>query len=158
MKKFRFTLQALLTVRQQAEQNTLEAYARALATRQEARDRVTTVQRELSEAWQDLSQELTAGTSAAQVSLSQAWCQVLEQRHTAARRQLQDTEAALQKAHQNMLAARQDREAVESYQDNQRRRYDRELMREEQKTLDDLVNSRLVPAFSWKDVANNALN
>lgn len=158
MKKFRFSLQALLTVRQQAEQTALESYSRALTARQEARDRLLNAERELTEGWNDLTQELAHGSPAAKISLSQTWCQVLEQRQQHALRLLQEAEAALQKAHQAMLGARQDREAVESYQDNQRRRYDRELQREEQKTIDDLVNSRMVPVVSWKGATDNVWN
>ena len=158
MKKFRFTLQALLTVRQQAEQTALENYSRALSARQEARDRLVQAEREMNEAFNELNAELNEGASAARASLSRAWCQVLEQRQTHATRALQDAEAALQEAQRKMFASRQDREAVEQYQDNQRRRYDRELLREEQKIIDDLVNSRLVPAVSWKGAAEHVWN
>lgn len=158
MKKFRFTLQALLTVRQQAEQKALESYSRALAARQEAHQRLLAANRELAQASDDLARELAEGAPAARASLSRAWCQVLETRQQHAARSLQEAEAALQQAHRSMLATRQDREAVENFQDQQHQRYDRQLLREEQKVLDDLVSSRFVPAVAWPEPAHHLWN
>jgi len=55
---------------------------------------------------------------------------------------------------QQMLAARQQREAVEKFRGKQRAAHDRDVQRDTQKFLDELATQRAVPAQSWRATAD----
>src|ERR1700742_389318 len=139
MKRFHFSLSALAVLREQQEQAAQKKYAEALRTCEDAAGRVQTASRELSNCWQELNGKLTAGVSAMEFLRSRAWCNVLELR-------LKERTAALEQARlkvdavwHEMLVATRDRESMDRFHDKKRRAYDREVLRNEQKELDELA-------------------
>lgn len=142
MKRFRFTLQALLTVRQRQEQTALESYAAALADRQRALDRLRDAQRQCEEAWGLSRQRITAGAPAAHLAQLEEFCEAVEDLRRFCLAAVEETQRVVDARLQKLLAARQAREAVDKFREHQRERYDRELTRAEQKTLDELAQHR----------------
>ena len=65
MKAFRFTLEAVRTLRQRQEQEAQEQYAQALLARQQALNRLDAVQRELNAGFAELRAQLAKGCAAA---------------------------------------------------------------------------------------------
>ncbi|MBI4324919.1 MAG: flagellar FliJ family protein [Chloroflexi bacterium] len=149
MKPFRFTLQALLTLRQREEQVAIEDYARALQARQQALAQLDAAEHELSLAWHEWHTALAEGCVAAQAAQRKEFCESVAERRNQRAAALAGANRAYNQALQKMLSTRRQRRAVETYFVHQRQRYDRELLREEQKTLDDLVKRGPTPALAW---------
>lgn len=150
MKPFRFTLEAVATVRKRVEGNALESYAQALLFRRRAMMDLEAVQKDLEAAWASLRKALTGGCAAARMAQLREHSQMLETRRETRQTALQQAERAVSQTLQQMLAARQQRKAVDSYRGQQRGRYDRALARETQKFLDELATQRAAPALAWK--------
>ncbi len=157
MKAFHFSLQALKTLRQRREQMALQAYAKALTARQEAAQQLETARQALQEHWARWQSQLQAGCAAVDLVQSQTYCRVLEQRCRDCDASLQAAEDQARQRWHSLLRARQKREAVDKFHSQQRRRYERECQREEQKRIDELAHrqinagtrSQLTPDMLW---------
>jgi flagellar export protein FliJ len=142
MKKFRFSLAPVRTVRQRQEQVALEQYARAVRAWQLAQSALADVQLQREAAWQLRRDRALAGATAADLAQAQDYGAALE---TLEKRCAEAVVAALAVVDQKLNelhGARRARKTVDKFLDRQRERYDRELQREEQKTLDDLARRR----------------
>ena len=142
MKRFEFKLQAVLTLRQRAEQTALEKYSRAVQHRQAAATRLEEAEMQLSEARRQWWNALADGCPAARAAQMLTFCHSIEERKRQCEQTLTLADVELNQASQKMLFARQQREAVETFLARQRDHYDRELRDEERKMIDDLVNRR----------------
>ncbi len=152
MKKFHFSLQALLTLRQRSEQNALEAYARALLTRQQSLESLALANEEQAQWWVHRRKQLTQGCSAGALEQWRASDCTLTERRETAEAALGQAEVAVNQTLQAMLLARREREAVEKHLQRQRLNYQRELGREEQKNMDDLAQRRVLPALGFRSL------
>lgn len=144
MKTFRFTLEAVRTVRQRQENAALEQYARALVARQQAFDALDTIEEQITRdntQWQEL---LAAGCNAAQAAQAQQYHRSLEKRLEESILALNAAERRVNAASNTMLAARQQREIVDVYREKQLARHQRLTMREEQKNLDEFAGRRAI--------------
>lgn len=148
MKRFEFKLQAVLTLRQRAEQAALEKYSLAIQNRQAAADRVAEGDMELSEGRRLWLNALADGCPAVRAAQMLGYCHLLEERKRIAEHGLHLADVELNQASQKMLFARQQREAVEKFLSRQRERYDRQLREEERKLIDELVSRRPPVALS----------
>lgn len=148
MKQFRFSLQALLTVRERTEQIALENYSNALCARRRALENAALVQKEQADSWQyrrnQMRQPCSAGTL---VQWHTCDNQLTERRKIADEAVVQAEESTV-KALEQMLVARRNREAVQKYLERQRSEYARKLSREEQSSLDELGQRRGLAACS----------
>ncbi|MBE0539888.1 MAG: flagellar export protein FliJ [Verrucomicrobia bacterium] len=152
MKSFRFTLEAVATVRKRAEGNALESYAQALLFRRRAVTDLEATLQELETAWASLRNALAAGCSAARMAQLRSHSQALEATRESRRFALQQAERAVNQTLQQMLAARQQREVVDKFRGQQRGRHERALARETQKFLDELATQRTTPALAWRTI------
>ena len=148
MKRFEFKLQAVLTLRQRAEQTALEKYSRAVHHRQAAATQLEETEMELSEARRQWLNALADGCPVARAAQMLAFCHSIEERKRQCEQTLTLADVELNQASQRMLLARQQREAVEHFLARQRNRHDRELRDEERKMIDDLVGRRSPVSFS----------
>jgi flagellar export protein FliJ len=139
MKRFRFTLQALLTVLQQREQGALEVYARALAERQRAVERLHEAQRQCEEAWELGRDRMVAGAPAAHLLQVEQYCREMKELELRCVEVAQQAQRMVDGSLEKLIEARQAREAVEKFRSRQHDHYDHEVRREEQKLLDDLA-------------------
>ena len=149
MKPFRFTLEAVRILRQRQEHDAMEEYARAQLARQQALERLETVQKEQSAAWQHLRHELETGCPADHAHQSLAFQRVLQRRQTECLTAVGAAERRLNAAMQAMLNARQQREIVDKFHAKQKAGHQRELAVDEQKMLDDLAGRRAGSMHSW---------
>jgi flagellar export protein FliJ len=139
MRRFRFTLEAVRTLRQRREQVALEQYARAVRVWQSTLEALNEVQRQCEDAWQLQRERTQTGALAAHLAQVQDYCAALgtlkehcEAAVAAARRVVDQKLEALHET-------RRARKAVDKFFKRRRERYDYELLREEQKTSDDLA-------------------
>lgn len=150
MKPFRFSLEAVATTRRRMEQVALENYAQALLQKQSALTQLEAAQHQLDAAWLKLRQSLTTGTAAAKVKQLRDASRFLEEERTQREAVLTQAERGVSQALQQMLAARQQREAVEKFRGRQRASYDRDVQRDTQKFLDELATQRSSSTRDWR--------
>src|SRR5262249_8016763 len=128
MKRFHFNLAAVLTLRQSAESAALKSYAEALLARQQAFAGVHAVHRELGENWAQIRAALASGCAAAKVGQLRKYASSLEEELARREAALSEAEREVSLALQKMLSARQQRQAIETFRENQRAQYDRALL------------------------------
>jgi flagellar export protein FliJ len=148
MKAFRFTLEAVRTVRQLQENEALERYARALAARQMARDSLEAIQERIMDDFALMRQLLAAGCCAARAAQAQNFHHSLEMTRRNGVAALEQAECRVNAACQTMLAARQQREIVDVYCEKQRAAHLRLELREEQKLMDEFALRRVTAPHS----------
>jgi flagellar export protein FliJ len=146
MKAFRFTLEAVRTVRQRQENQAQENYARTLAARQQVLDLLETISYRIGCDFAQMRELLAGGCTAAQASQAQSFHRTLEKKREDCMAALGLAERRVSAASQAMLAARQKREIVDTYCEKQYALHQRLELKEEQKTLDEFATRR-VTAF-----------
>lgn len=158
MKRFTFKLQAVLTLRQRAEQAALEKYARAIEHRQECAVTLADSEMELSEARRQWLNALADGVAAVRAAQMLGFCHLLEERKRQCEQTLELADIELNRSSQGMLQARQEREAVETLMARQRARYDHLVVEDERKMIDDLINRRPPVPPAGQLASNNVWN
>ena len=142
MKAFNFSLQAVRILRQWQEHEALERYAKSVRARHEALQQLNKVQEKLEAGWAEWKERFSKALSALQLKQLQAYCGTITKRKEDCVVRLQAAQRGVSLAWQQLLAARQNLEAVETHYENERRRYEQALHREEQKLLDEMAPRR----------------
>ncbi len=142
MKRFEFRLQAVLTLRQRAEQEALECYGQAIRHRESVAARLRARELDLSDTRRRWLNELSDGCPAVHAAQTLAYCHLLDDLRAQAERDLAQADGQLNQASDRMLTARQHREAVENLLHHQLAEHESLVRLEEQKMLDDLVGRR----------------
>lgn len=152
MKKFRFTLEAVGTVRQRQEQKALELYAKALATLRQMAEQLEEAERDLSISLQEWRDKLAGEFSAADAARAHTCHRVLMQRRDDAALAVAAADVRVKAALQAMLQARQQRGVVDNLFDKQKALHQRDVARDEQKFLDEIAGRRNGSVLTWKPV------
>jgi flagellar export protein FliJ len=140
MKPFKKSLAAVGTVRQRLENEALQAYAVALMNRVRAMERLRTAEQTLSAAQADWQRLAAEGCDAEAMARHSAHCSNLSQVRLERKRQLTEAERLAEDRMQELLHARQERQAVDKFHARQRAAYERAIGREEQKAMDELAH------------------
>jgi flagellar export protein FliJ len=156
MKKFCFTLEAVRTLRRRQEHLAVDQYVRALLARQNALDGVDDIQGQLEDNRIELARVLSAGCTAAHAFQIHNYHRFLEKQREQRRSALAAADHRLGAAFQAMLAARQQREIVEAYRRKQQARHQRDVLREDQKVLDESASRRATSILSWNQTKDTA--
>jgi flagellar export protein FliJ len=143
MKAFRFTLEAVRTLRQRQEQEALENYARALAARQQVLDLLIELDQRIGRDFTQMRTLLTGRCTAAQAAQAQNFHASLEKKRDECVAALGQAERRVNAASHAMLAARRQREMVDVYREKQHAVHERLILREEQKILDEFAIRRV---------------
>ena len=149
MKRFEFTLEAVRILRRRQEQDAMDAYAKALLARQTAFMRLDQVQQELISGWHQLRALLDQGCQASQAARQQEYHRVIEKRRDELTAALATAERRVNAAFQAMLVARRALEIVDKAFSKQLAHHQREVLRGEQKFLDDLASRRQSSVLTW---------
>jgi len=158
MKKFRFSLQAVLTVRQRQEQAALEQFSRAVAARQQAIGRLSEAKQACHEAWALSRARTAAGAAAIHLAQLHDYCLSMEDFQKQCELAVAAAQEVADQKWQKLVLARQAREAVDKFLERQRERYGRELQREEQKMFDDISPQHTLAVGNWKTALQGSLN
>ncbi|HEY3915351.1 MAG TPA: flagellar export protein FliJ [Verrucomicrobiae bacterium] len=142
MKAFRFTLEAVRTVRQRKENEALEKFVQALLARQALLDLLESIDERITQSRAQIRKLLADGCGAAQASQAYDCHATLEKRREECVTSLGHAERRVNAASQAMLLARQQREIVDIYCDKQKARHQRLQLLEEQKALDEFASRR----------------
>ncbi len=153
MKAFKFTLEAVRTLRSRQEKIALEQYGKAVQTREQATALLWKTRSELEQIFVERRAKAD-GTVAADLAKLEQWSGEVATREKECLQTVQLAAKRVETTWEELLFARKEREIVEKYLDHQRERYDRALDREEQKSLDELANrpaafAALTPNFAW---------
>jgi flagellar export protein FliJ len=143
MKAFRFTLEAVRTVRQRQEQQALEEYARALCAREKALQTLAAIDHRIGSDYVQMRQLLSGKCTAAQAAQAQSFQRTLQKKREEGVAALGQCERRVNAASKTMLAARQQREMVDVFRDKQQAVHQRLELREEQKLLDEFAIRRV---------------
>jgi flagellar export protein FliJ len=146
MKPFHFSLQAVRTLRPRQEQMALERFTAAVQNHEKAVDRLNSVTQQLYAGWGELKARQTQGVIVLQIAQIQSYCDSVMARKKESEIYVKASHRAVDVAWQNLLTAKQQLDVVVKHYENQRRQYERELDREEQKALDDMANRRATQA------------
>ncbi|MDB6034173.1 MAG: Flagellar export protein FliJ [Verrucomicrobiales bacterium] len=150
MKPFKCSLQALLTLREREEHVALQEYGKALRQLEESRHKLELVQHELDSANARLHQRFLSSGPAGQLAQLQDFCAAVEKKRRECEYILKVAQNKSQQAFTKLVAARQAKAVVTKYFENQKKRHQQECRKEEQKALDDLVNSSGSALWSLK--------
>jgi flagellar export protein FliJ len=156
MKPFRFTLQPIFSLKQQAEQSARERYAATLRACEEAAAGVQEASVELTECWTSLCQKLAEGVASGELLRARAWCNVLELRVKERAAALEKARHAVDAVWQQLMLATRERESLDRLQERRRLAYNRTVQATEQKELDELALQLIHSPASVRVLANTS--
>jgi flagellar FliJ protein len=154
MKPFRFQLQPILSLKQQAEQTARERYAATLRACEEAAARLQHSSQELTECWTGLCQKLTSGVASGDLLRARAWCNVLELRVKERGADLEKARHAVDAVWQELMAATREREGLDRLREKRHDAYNRTAQAAGQKELDELALELINSPASLRVLAN----
>lgn len=153
MKAFRFPLQAILTLRQQREQEAQRHYARKLQAVETAQRNLAATRRELQHLAEEHQLRLRQGAQSHDLRRLDLYRHVLNDRLTRLQQELATARKAAERAWLALVQATQNRQALDQYRHKLRRAYDYALARSEQRLLDDLAARAPTLAGAWRQPA-----
>jgi flagellar export protein FliJ len=139
MKSFQFSLQAVRTVREREEQQSLQHYVKALRAVDEARRQAEAVAAELAGVWLHLQEAVSGGSTAFEVQRLHDHCDAVLLRKRDRDLALQAARDAASGAFARYLAAHQARTAVEKLFVRQRASWERTRRAQAQKMIDEIA-------------------
>lgn len=138
MKRFRFSLEALATLRRAALERAMERYASAMTEQRRTLGRLDASRQELAQMMQ--GRRDLVSSAAGDWEQQHRWQQVLELKMEACRRDLVRAEDALNKEQAILFAARRDAEALDRIRQRRLSVHRQEDIRAEQKELDEMAS------------------
>lgn len=142
MKPFKFSLQALYIVRERNEQEKLEKYSRAVNAYQKSLQMLKQAERELDECWERIRKFQKNGGNINDLEMYERWKEKAAEMCKIRFDELMLAQQNMERALQEWLEAKRDKEVIEKFRARQKAKYDLECRREEQKLLDEM-KSRL---------------
>ncbi len=152
MKAFRFSLQAILTLREEREQEAQRHYARMLRAVEAVQAELATVGQHLAALAAEQQARLRTGLPANELERLGNYRVVLEERRVRLQQDLARAQQAADLAQGALVKATQARQALEKYRAKLHRAYDYTLARDEQKLLDDLAGRTSTLTGTWRQV------
>ena len=143
MRRFRFSLQSVLTLRQRREQAALEHYGRAVSARQQAVEALRVARAEWEAICRVRTTLLASGAAAGDLAQAQEYCRAMEETVARCEQDVLRTQRVVEQTWQKLLETRRAREVVDKYGQRQRESYDRAVQHEEQKAIDEMGQRRL---------------
>jgi len=153
MKPFRFTLEAVRTLRQQAEQRAWLHFARLLRRHLEEQDQLRQAAQEAGAAWREAQRRGAGAMPALELQRLTAYARMAEQRRRNGVEAVAASQRALDEAARLCREARRQCELVETYHRKQKTNYQRAVFVEEQKMLDELAKRNSSLRWSWSGEA-----
>jgi flagellar export protein FliJ len=152
MKPFRFSLQAVLTVRLNQESKAMELFVRAQTEHQKNLARQRAIREEMEEIFERRRDTLRKAAASEDIHEMQLGLRALQESMRLCQLDLQRSQANFDEKSRALLQARQKREAVDKLHEKQFAGYQTQVSREEQKLADDLATLKSVGslALKWK--------
>jgi len=154
MKRFKFSLQAVQTVRERSARNALEAYARALRDATEAECNLESAEQALKHQVDDWRRAMKKRFAPSEMLQHEHARTMLEARRNERAQQLREANKAVVAAQSAFQLARQKCDVVERFHDRQKREFNLTVLKEEQHLLDEMAASRHEPGIFEKGLAH----
>lgn len=138
MKPFRFSLQALYIVRERNEREKLEKYSQSVREYQKSLQRLKAAEKELDECWERIRDFQKKGGHADDLAMYERWRIKAEELCQLRFDELMLAQKNMERALDEWLNAKKEKEVVEKFQARQKSKYNLECRREEQKLLDEM--------------------
>ena len=138
MKRFRFPLESVRALREHKEREAQQRYAAAIRASEEAARRLEVLSLELESCWSTLREQLVARTSAQALARGNAYAAVLEERRRQLTAALRTAQERVELTWRSLVAAARDRTMLDRYRQRLLQRHGGAVLREEQKTLDEI--------------------
>lgn len=155
MKPFRFRLQAVLVVREQAERDAQLRYARACAAVESGEGRLRSADAALCASDEMRRAHLAAGSSAGQLEQLRLYAVLLGERRACLVRELTEARLRAEEARGELMFATRRRESLERLRGRQHRAHDYRTARAEQKVLDEIAGQGPTLAEVWRRAFND---
>jgi flagellar export protein FliJ len=152
MKRFRFPLQAVMTIRVNAEAKALEAFAQAQTEVQKIQLRQQAIQREIAGGFGTRTEWLHKSVSSEEIQKLQQGIRMLQEAMRRCQAELQKAQAVLEAKKKILLETRQQREIIDKLYDKQLANHNAQIAQTEQRLLDDFATMRSMGnvALKWK--------
>ena len=150
MKHFRFTLQAVLTVRLNQESKAMEAFASAQTECQRIGARYQRIQDEIEQVFGMRRTVLRKAANSEDLQQMQQGLRALQETERRCHVELQKAQANRDEKSRALLEARQQREVVEKIQQKQRTSFDAQVARAEQKAVDEFATLKSIGSLALK--------
>lgn len=150
MKHFRFSLQAVLTVRLNQESKALEAFASAQTECQRIGARYQRIQDEIEQVFGLRRTVFRKAASSENLQQMQQGLRALQETERRCLAELQEAQANRDEKSKVLLEARQKREVVEKIQQKQRASFDVQMVRAEQKAADEFATLKSIGSLASK--------
>ena len=153
MKAFQFRLQAVLTLREHAEEAAQQSCARAYAAVEAASARLRVVDEAIAASDESCRAQLAACIRAGQIEQLRSFGVLLRERRAGRVRELAVARRRAEECWSLLLVATQRREALESLHRRQKAVHAHQTACAEQKLLDELAGHGRMLAQAWREAA-----
>lgn len=152
MKPFRFSLQAVLTVRLNQENKALEAFAFAQAEFEKISARFQKVQAEIEDVFARRRASFKTTANSLEIQQLLQGLRALQDASRKIQAELQNAKTIVEEKSRTLVGARQQREVVEKVQEKQLAIHRLQTARDEQKVLDELATLKSMGnlALKWR--------
>jgi flagellar biosynthesis chaperone FliJ len=147
MKRFRFSLEAVETIRARASREALENYARKLRARIAAESALAKAELTLAEHLTEWRRAMNKSFSPSDMLQNEHARLMLEARRNERAKELREAAASATQAYAAFQVARQKSDVVERFHERQRHEFNLGVLKEEQHFLDELASSRRDPGL-----------
>jgi flagellar export protein FliJ len=154
MKRFRFSLEAVQTVRARAAREALENYARKLRSRLAAEANLAKADNALAEHLAEWRRTMEHSFSPTDMLQHEHARVMLEARRNERAQEVREAAAAVTQAYAAFQLSRQKSDVVERFHDRQRREFNLGVLKEEQYLLDELAVTRRDPGLFERGAAH----
>jgi flagellar export protein FliJ len=154
MKRFKFSLQAVQTLRERGARTALENYARALRAATDAERLLAASEVALNDQVEEWRKAMKKGFAPSEMLQHEHARAMLEARRNERALALREANKGVVEAQSAFQLARQKCDVVERFHDRQRREFNLSVLKEEQHALDELAASRHEPGIFEKGLAH----
>lgn len=140
MKKFQFRLQSLLKYKRHLEQVAKQEMAKAVADILTCEQRITGLQKDRISATEQLDSQVEKGMGAGRFNRYREFITALDQSIILERNKKNELEKILDDKREALKQRTIDKKSLERLREKQAREYTHEMIREEQKSLDEIAS------------------
>jgi flagellar export protein FliJ len=143
MKDFRFSLQAVLSLREESEKDAQRRYAAALAESDKALARLHAARAEVQSCWALWRNAASGCAFAADLERARMYCVLLDERQKRLEKEWKAAQLAAEQASRQLLVATQKKQVIEKLRTRKRMAHQAQVTRMEQKQQDELASRSL---------------
>ena len=142
MKKFRYSMQSLLVIKQKLEEQAKAAYAAAKLRLNEEEEKLTALQRQREVYVEEKRQVMATRLDVPKLNRLQLAIEAMDERISRQKQNIKKAEAAMHAAEERLVESMTERKTQERLRENAFEVYRQEMNAEEQKEIDERTSFR----------------